>query len=691
MKFFPILLTSLVLVLPRSVGAEEGMWLVNQPPRQLLWERHAFLLSDRWLDRARGASVSFGGGSGSFVSEDGLLISNHHVVAGAIEKLSTAQRDLMRDGFLARTPAAELPCPDLEISVLHSIEDVTARVNAAVPEGTDTETALAARRRVIAEIERESHAATGLRSEVVTLWQGGAYHLYRAKRYTDVRLVFAPERQVAFFGGDADNFEYPRFCLDVAFLRAYENGRPAKVEHWFQFNPAGAREGELVLVTGHPGRTSRLLTVAELEHLRDVVLPFSLQSSFRQEVLLANWSERHVENARRANRSLMGVQNGRKATAGRLAGLLDPALMNPKREAEARFQARIAARPELADARAAFDRIATATRVPAEQHRRHTLLEGGRGFQCESFRLARTLLRAAEERPKPDGERLREFTDARRPSLELTLFSPKPIYEDLETLLLADALTALSSELGANDPLVEAVLAGLSPRARAAALIRETRVRDVAFRRALYEGGAAAVQAANDPMIELARLVDGPARELRRQAEARGEIRQQAHAALARARLALDGADGYPDATGTLRLAFGTVRGGTEAGQPFPAFTTTGGLFARAAAMNRQPPFDLPESWERHRRRLSSSTPFNFVTTADTIGGNSGSPVLNRAGELVGVIFDGNLASLPWDYAYNDAEGRSLAVHAAIIVEALQKVYGARALVRELTSGRLGR
>ncbi len=673
------------------VSADEGMWLFNQPPRQLLREQHQFDATEAWLGHLQRAAVRFGGASGSFVSEDGLLISNHHVGADSIQKLSSPERNLLRDGFHARALAEEIKCLDLEISVLQSIEDVTARVNASVSKDATPEAAFAARRNAIATIEKESLEATGLRSDVVTLWQGGAYHLYRSKRYTDVRLVFAPEQQIAYYGGDPDNFEFPRYDLDICLLRAYENGQPAKTRDFLRFSPRGVADGELVFVPGHPGRTDRLLTVAEFAQLRDQSLPRRLNSLYRLEVLLANWSARSTENARRARRALLGVQNGRKAIEGRLAGLLDPDLFGAKTRTETTFKARLADRFDCAEALAAYNRIAEATRTLAAQAERSGLLEGGQGFNCESFRIARTLLRAGAERPKPNGERLREFADSGRVSLELSLFSAKPIYTDLEILTLADSLTFLTTELGEADPLIQSVLAGKSPRERAAELINGTQVRDVAFRRRLYEGGAAAVTAANDPMIELVRLVDADARALRKVSDEQNEAKQQAHAAIARARNVLLGTEGYPDATGTLRLTFGTVKGYEAEGQPVSAFTTLNGLYAKAAEMKNQPPFDLPPQWAKRKARLNLKTPMNFVSTCDIIGGNSGSPVVNRAGEFVGIIFDGNLQSLPWDYAFNDKQGRATSVHSAAILEALNKVYGAKELARELVSGRRGK
>jgi hypothetical protein len=677
------------LALCWAARGDEGMWLFNQPPRELLRERYHFDATDAWLNHLQKSSIRLNsGGSGSFISRDGLLISNHHVGADALQKLSSEKKNYLKDGFYARTRAEEIKCLDLELDVLQSIEDVTARVNAAVPPDAEPAAAFVARRKVIAGIEKESLEQTGLRSDVVTLWQGGAYQLYRYKRYTDVRLVFAPEQQMAFYGGDPDNFEFPRYDLDICIFRAYENGQPAHIDDYLRVSRQGPRDGDLVMVSGHPGRTSRLLTVAELEEVRDIALPFRLESLKWEESMLDAWSARSEENARRAKKTSFGVKNSRKLGNGQLAGLLDPALLAAKARAESDFKARLADRPEFADALAAYDKLAQATKILGAQAIRYSLIEAAQGFNCESFRLARTLLRAGQERPKPNGERLREFSDSGRASLELALLSDKPIYTDFETLTLADSLTFLACQLGPEDPLVQRVLNGQGPGPRAAELIQGTKVREAAFRRQLYEGGAAAVDSARDPMVELARAVDGEARALRQTAEEQNEVKSQAHAALARAHYALDGNAGYPDATFTLRLAFGTVKGIHETGLETLAFTTLAGLYAKAKAMKDRPPYDLTPLWVARKASVNLKTPLDFISTDDIIGGNSGSPVVNRAGDFVGIIFDGNLQSLSWDYAYSDVEGRATSVDSAAILEALEHIYRAKPLVREMVTGK---
>jgi len=677
-----------VFALNPLVQAEEGMWLYSNPPRQQLREKYGFEITDSWLDHLMKSSVRFNIGSGSFVSGDGLVLTNHHVGADALQKFSTQEHNYLRDGFHARSAAEEIKCVDLELNVLQNIEDVTTRVNAAIPIGITGGEAALARRKIFAEIEKESLDKTGFRSDVVTLYRGGEYHLYRFKRYTDVRLVFAPEAQAAFFGGDPDNFEYPRYNLDICFFRVYENDRPVQPVHFLRWSAAGAAEGELVFVSGHPGSTRRSLTIPELEYSRDTLLPFVANLLKRREVLLLSWSERSQENARRAKEELFSLQNTRKVDDGRIAALQDPVFFGAKVAAEEAFKQQLAARSDGAAALAAYAQIADAQKSLAGISLRYRFLEGGFGLNAGSFEIARALLRAGDERPKPNGARLSEYADAKRESFELDLFSDKPVYPDFETLTLADSLTSMVEQLGAEDPTVKAILAGQSPRARAADLINRTRVREVALRKKLYEGGASAVAAANDPMIELARLIDREARELRKIAEAQDEIKKQAQAAISKMRFAIQGTGNYPDATGTLRLSYGTVKGYAENGAPVPAMTNLAGLYARSAEQNGKFPFNLPPRWIARKSALDLTVPFNFVSTNDTISGNSGSPVVNRAAEVVGIYFDGNIQSLSEDYGYSDVQSRALSVHSAGILEALRKVYEDPDLVNELVKGK---
>src|SRR5262245_6317480 len=416
---------------------DEGMWLFNAPPRAYLKSKHGFEPTDAWLDHLRLSSVRFNsGGSGSFVSPDGLVMTNHHVGADDLQKLSTKEKDYLRDGFHARTLADEKKTDGLELNVLLKIEDVTAKVQSAVKDGASPAEAADARRKAIAEIEQAAaDEKKSIRADVVTLYAGGAYHLYTFKKYTDIRLVFAPEQQIAFFGGDPDNFEYPRYDLDICFFRVYENDRPAKIEHYLKWSPEGSKDGELVFVSGHPGRTNRQNTMDELAYLRDLQYPTQLALLNRREVLYSSWAERTEENRRRVKDDLFGVQNSRKARIGGLGGLLDPKLMGRKTDEEKRLREFIG-KQGSSEAAKAFDVIARAEKIRRNIARDVNMLENAHGFSGHLFGIARTLLRAGDELPKPSGERLREFGDAKLESLKFGLFSSEPIYEDLETLKL---------------------------------------------------------------------------------------------------------------------------------------------------------------------------------------------------------------------------------------------------------------
>jgi Peptidase S46 len=673
-----------------AARADEGMWLFNHPPRDYLQKHYGFDPTDQWLEHVQKASVRFNnGGSGSFVSADGLVMTNHHVGADCLEKLGDEHHNFYRDGFHARTREEEKRCHDLELNVLMSIEDVTERVNAAVKPNMSNEEAFKARRAIMAKIEKESLDRTGLRSDVVTLFQGAQYHLYRYKKYTDVRLVFAPEQQAAFYGGDPDNFEYPRFDLDICFFRVYEDDKPARVEHYLRWSKEGAKEGELVFVSGHPGRTDRLDTLAELEYLRDRGFPYLLQRLYRWEVMLTAFSARSEENAREAKELLFTVQNSRKARDGGLAGLMDPSLMAEKKATERKLKDAVARSDKLKDAKDAWDRVAEAQKVRAKYLRRYTVLEGGAGFNSQLFTIARTLVRWGEEKTKPNSDRLREFRESNLESLKLQLFSEEPIYKDYERAKLADGLTYLAEQLGYEDELVQKVLGGKSPEERAGELIRGTKLKDVDLRKKLFDGGKQAVEEVHDPMLELAELVDPASRTVRRIMETQvEEVRQQAYAQIARAQYEVEGPNIYPDATFTLRLAFGVVKGYEENGKQVPFETTFEGLYKRATEHDNKPPFDLPRRWVERKDKLLLKTPFNFVCTADIIGGNSGSPVINKDAELVGIIFDGNIQSLVLDFIYTEKQARAVAVHSRGIIEALRKVYDADALADELTGKR---
>ena len=678
-----------------TAAADEGMWLFNAPPLKQLKEKYNFEPTPQWLEHLQKASVRFNsGGSGSFVSENGLVITNHHVGADTLQKISSQEHNYLRDGFYAKTQTEEIKSTDLELNVLFSTEDVTARVSGAVKSEMTPNQASAARSSAIAQIEKESKEKTGLRSDVVALYQGGAYYLYRYKRYDDIRLVFAPEQQMAFFGGDPDNFEYPRFDLDICIFRVYENGQPARIDNFLKWNLRGPSDGELTFVSGSPGKTDRQLTLDELANTRDRFLPYLLRMFNRREVLLLAYGGRSFENARRARDDLFGDQNNRKRYDGYLAGLLDPEVWSQLQAREQKLRDAISRDPKLRSTTTAYDRIKNAQAEIAKNAPLYNYLEmerpktttyrQPRAFVSNLFKYARLLVRAVDERAKPNGERIPEFRDSARESLELELFSTEPIYDDYEILRLTDSLTDFASQFGANDPFVQKVLAGKSPHARAVELVSGTKLKDVASRKDLYPKNAAALQAAHDPMIDLARLVDGPARNARKIYDAQEETKKQAYSEIAKARFAIEGTSSYPDATFTLRLSYGTVRGYEQDGKQIPAFTDFAGLYQRSTEHDNKSPFDLPQRWIDKKSKLDLSTHFNFVSDADIIGGNSGSPVVNKAAEFVGIIFDGDIQSLVLDCIYTDKQARAVSVDSAAITQALRKVYDANALADEL-------
>lgn len=663
--------------------AEEGMWTFDNPPVKQLQEKYNFTPTQQWLDHVRLSSVRLNdGGSGSFVSAHGLLLTNHHVARGQLQKNSTPEHDYIRDGFYAATPDQEMKSPDLEINVLMSMENVTDRVQSALKSARTPEQQYKARQAVIAEIERESQQKTGLRSDVVTLYHGGEYWLYCYKKYTDVRLVFAPEQQIAFFGGDPDNFTYPRYDLDMALFRVYENGKPIDSKDYLKWNPKGASEGDLVFVSGHPGSTSRDDTMARLTYERDVVEPNVLKILKDRIAVLKAFSARGSSQALEAGSRIFSLENSRKAYEGRLQGLRDPAVFGKKQKEEEEFKAKVAANPQWKAAYGnAWQEIAEAEKKAASRFKEQNF----HAMDSTLASMAATIVQYVAEIKKPDADRLPGFHDSQLDSLRFQLFSPAPIYKDMEIARMTGALQLDLSELGPNDPFLKTVLNGRTPKQAATELINGTKLEDAALRKQLIEGGEPAVAASGDPMIALARKLDPMRRELTKWYEDNvTSIEQRAGEQLGKARFAVYGKTIYPDATFTLRLSYGQVKGYPMNGTVAPPKTTFYGLYDRANSFNFEGPFDLPARYKENRNKLDLAAAFDFVTTNDIIGGNSGSPVIDRNGEIVGLIFDGNIESLVGDFVYDGEKNRAVAVHTAAMTEALRKLYGAQKLVDEL-------
>ncbi|MBC7965383.1 MAG: S46 family peptidase, partial [Fuerstia sp.] len=633
--------------------ADEGMWLFNDLPTKLLKERYGFEPSKEWAEHLMKSCVRFNvGGSASFISSTGLVLTNHHVGSDTLYKLSTPERNIMDVGFLAHSADQELKAPDLELNQLVNIKDITAEIKGSVTDDMTTEQAVAARRAIIATMEKAALDETGLKSTVTTLYGGGRYHLYQYKKYTDVRLVWAPETAIAFFGGDADNFEYPRYCLDACIFRVYENDKPAKIEHFLKWSETGPKENDVAFVSGNPARTSRIFTMDAIKFQRDLSLPYIMTNLRRQEILLQQYGLRGTEQTRRARDDLFSVQNSRKARLGMLAGLQDPQVLSDKAAAEKALLAAINADPKLKPLASAWQTISETTAKRAE------LLGKGSAVNSQLFGIALELVQMAEEDLKPSGERLPQFAEAGRESLLQQLYSEAPIYLDLEQVLLADSIAKTLEQRGFDDPLSQEILAGKGPADRAAELIGGTELLSVETRKKIAAGGIDAIRNCQDPLIQLAKIINPEVRRIRTITDQLDEQDKQAYAKIAEARFAVEGTSAYPDATFTLRLAFGPVMGYEQDGQQIPAWTNIGGAFEHEEKHKGQADYVLPASWKKAQASLTNSTPFNFVSTADIIGGNSGSPVVNRAGELIGLIFDGNVQSLSGNYIYTDKQAR---------------------------------
>ena len=679
-------LRSLLLLLLLGAApalADEGMWLPNDFPSTRVQAAYGFAPSQQWLDRVRLGAVKLSNGcSASFVSTGGLVMTNHHCARECVQDLSTPRADHLEKGFFAAAPKDERRCPNIEADQLVSITDVTDRIHAATA-GRDGEAFATALRQESARIEGACTTGSEVRCDVVNLFHGGKYHLYTYRRFQDVRLVFAPEFPMAAFGGYADNFEFPRYGFDVAFLRVYRSGAPVQTPDALQWSATPVREGDLVFVPGNPGGTERVSTIEQLSLERDVVLPWILVRAGQLRGTLLQFSSENPELFRISRARIRTVENGLKALGGRRAWLADPANFERKRAEDAELRAAVKKDPAK-EARfgPAWKGIADAVQAERELFVRYELAETKSAIPSDLFDYARLLVRAAEERPKPSPERLREFGDARLPLIETRLLRPVPVPRSLEQVLVTFGLRALRDTFGPDDPLVQAAIGKRSPEEVAREAVAGSRLDDPKVREALWKGGAAAVAASSDPMIALARRLDPPARAVRKEYENRvqGALARNGEL-LFQAAVAVHGTSGYPDGTLTLRLSYGTVAGWTESGKQVPAMTHLSGLYARNTG---QFPFAVAPTWLAARPRLDPEMPFDLATTNDIIGGNSGSPLIDRNGQVVALIFDGNRDSLGGDYAYDGATNRAVALHGTAILEGLEKVYGAGRLAKEI-------
>ncbi|MCP3142230.1 S46 family peptidase [Pyxidicoccus xibeiensis] len=668
--------------------ADEGMWTYNNFPAAKVKEKYGFEPSQQWLDKVRLSSARLAGGcSASFVSPEGLVMTNHHCARGCIEQLSTAKKDYIANGFYAKTQAEEKQCPAMEINQLVKITDVTDTLNQAT-QGMSGKQYADTLKAKMSELEQAcSNGDAKKRCDVVTLYQGGKYNLYEYRRFQDVRLVMAPEHAIAFFGGDPDNFEFPRYDLDVTFVRVYEDGKPASTkDNYFKWSEKPVKEGDLTFVSGHPGRTSRGLTIAELEMQRDLVLPKTLFMLSEIRGMITEFQRRGPEQKRISNNMLFGVENALKAQKGRHEALLDKKFFAQKVAAEQDLRKKVDANPEMKKKYgAAWDEISKAQAQLVNIRKDLNFMEQGQGLSSQLFSIARTLVRGADELPKENGQRLREFSQAGLPALKAQLLSPAPIYPELEIARLTFSLTKMREELGADHPFVKKVLGKESPEKLAARVIKGSKLRDVKVREALFTGGKAAVDASKDPMIELARLVDPDARAIRKNYEENIEAVVRKNSELiAKAKFEVYGTNQYPDATFSLRLSYGSVKGYMEDGKKVEPITQMANTFDRHTG---EDPFALPPSWLKSQNILDGKTGMNFVSTNDIIGGNSGSPIINKDAEIVGLVFDGNIQSLGGEYGFDESVNRTVSVHSDAIIESLKKIYGATRVLEELRPG----
>jgi hypothetical protein len=684
-KGFLTLLVIASLAVAVMATADEGMWTFDNPPFKQLREKYGFTPTKEWLDHVRLASVRFNdGGSGSFVSPRGLVLTNHHVAMGQLQKMSTADKNYVATGFYAPTPAEEVPCTDLELDVLYAMDDVTARVLGVVKPGLSEQDALKAREAEIAKIEKEVKDKTGLVCEIVSLYQGGEYWAYQYKRYTDVRLVMAPERQIAYWGGDSDNFTYPRYDLDMAFFRVYENGQAVQSRHYLKWSERGAADGELVFVSGHPGSTDRLDTYDQLLFERDNQYPLILSMIDKRLEILYAYAQRGAEQGRRALGQVFGLENAKKAMTGEYQGLLNPQLMDKARKDEEAFRRQIDANADWkAKYGGAWDviREVTAKQSQTALQRFYQSLAVNSRF----YGIANQIVFYVAEVKKPDIERLDGYHESQLEQLRYRLLSPAPIYKDLDEATWAGMMQLALDKLGPDDPYLKIILGGRPPAEVAQEMQAGTKLEDVGLRKALLEGGPSAVTSAKDPFIVLARKLEPLQRQrIEENKENFESVLTPAREKIAQARFAVYGKNAYPDATFTLRLSYGVVKGYPMNGTQAPSKTTLYGLYDRALGFDQRDAYALPQRFWDRQDRLDLATPVNFVSTNDIIGGNSGSPVINRNAELVGLIFDGNIESLVGRFVYDDTTNRAVSVHSAYIVEALHKLYDAEALAAEL-------
>ena len=659
-----------------SLFADEGMWPLNSLPKESIHEKYGVLLEDDWVEHVQKSCLRVSiGGSASFVSPHGLMMTNHHVASKAIFDLSNEENDLMKEGFYAPTRDKELKCPNLYVDQLIQIRDVTEEIASHLsPEMTTTEKEKA-RKEAIAAIKESAQNETGLQPEVITLYRGARHHLYLYKRYSDVRLVMCPEEAVANFGGDSDNFEFPRYCLDMTFFRVYENDQPIESKHYLKWSQGGPKLGEALFVLGHPGGTDRILTADHLSFYRDTSYPLTLQYIDQRMACLKKFGEKSEENKRISAQSEMVFANGRKVYRGLIEGLNSPSIIPSKTEFENELFSELSKEEQKPweTMKLALDDVKT-------YYTDYLFLEGLGSRFSKMYGFAKHLVRIVEEQEKPNGKRLKEYTESELPTLKLAVLTTEPIYLDYEKTLLIDGLKRFEKTLGKDHPAVQAALGKKSIEDLVDEIMIQTQLHDPEYRASLYQNKEA-VENSNDPLIQLVKAIEPYARVVRNKIDDNFlAIQTDSYAEITHLLFEKQGQTFYPDATFTLRLSVGSMVGYDDV-EPT---TVLGGLFDRAKKHSHESPYSLPKRWTNQKETLNLKTPYNFVSTNDIIGGNSGSPIINAQGEIVGLIFDGNAYTFTWDFAFDQKQGRAISVHSEGIRHVLKQVYHANALVNEI-------
>lgn len=667
----------------QNVFADEGMWTFDKFPTQAVKQKYGVDINKDWLKKTQLSSVRLANGcSGSFISEKGLVLTNHHCVDSCVQQISTAKNDFIKNGFVAREEKSEMTCPGLEINRLVEITDVTSKIKDAT-KNLKGEALNKARKTSIADLEKSCVAnSESTRCDVVSLYRGGLYHIYKYQRYPEVKLVFAPEHSAASFGGDPDNFNFPRYSLDFAFLRVYDKGQPLKNEHYFSWAKEPIKEKDVTFITGHPGRTSRLLTVAQFEYLRDSALIKRIINMSELRGILTEYQKRGKEQKRTAHASLQGLENGLKVFKGQLSALTDKAFFDSLVKKETDFRLKVDRNPKLRkEYTSAWDEMAKLVKAESDMSNDINYIIFN-NFGSRLFSIAQTLVRAPEELKKPEGERFEEFRESKLPQLKQQLFSSAPIYKELEITTMEFMLTKTRENLSPDHPFVKKILGNKSPGQVAKEILQKSKLDNPKFREQLFNGGAEAIAKSNDPVIQFVKLVDGEMKAKRKSYEDNiDSAMKSVGEKIAAAQFDVYGTNTYPDATFSLRISYGQVLGYEEDGKHIYPFTEMKNTFVRNTGSD---PFALPPTWLKARNEISPKARYNFITTNDIIGGNSGSPILNKNAEIIGVVFDGNIHSLGGSFGFDPAKNRAVSVQNEAMLESLKTIYKAERLLKEI-------